>query len=158
MSDQTQLIQQLEKRLRILEDKEALATVLNQYCKRADDHDFKGHAATYAEDGKMCFENWGEIIGREGIEKAASAEMPFEGLQHSMTNMQFEVDGSDRATGTAYLWFVATPETNKPDVHYAFGGPYRFEFKRAQEGWQITSMRLKKIWAQGRDTLGVFGA
>ncbi len=157
MSDSTSIIQQLQKRLQILEDKDALATLLNRYCNIADARDWQGYANTYTEDGIMTFESWGDVVGRDAIKKASSAENIFEGLQHSMTNMQFEVDGSDKATGTAYLWFSATPETSKPEVNYSFGGPYKFEFKRTHEGWRISRMRFKKIWAQGKDTKGVFG-
>lgn len=152
-----QIIQQLQKRLQLLEDKDALATLLNTYCTTADAHDWTAYANTYIDEGAiMTFESWGDIAGKENIAKAASAEQIFEGLQHTMTNMEFQVNG-DKATGSAYLWFCATPETAKPEMHYAFGGPYRFEFQRTSKGWRISHMRLKKIWAQGKDTKGVFG-
>ncbi|OQU94453.1 SnoaL-like domain-containing protein [Cladophialophora immunda] len=158
MADQSDVIEQLQKRLKLLEDKESLATLLNTYCTTADRHDWNAYADVYIGEGAvMSFESWGDINGKEAIAKAASAEQIFEGLQHTMTNMQFEVDGDD-ATGTAYLWFCATPETAKPEINYAFGGPYSFNFKRTSEGWRISHMRLKKIWALGKDTKGVFGA
>ena len=158
MADHMKLIGQLQKRLQILEDKEALSTLLNRYCNIADAKDWEGYADTYVPEGAvMTFESWGDIVGKKAIAKAASAEQVFEGLQHTMTNMQFEVDGSDTATGTAYLWFCATPETNKPEINYAFGGPYKFDFARTSQGWRISRMRLRKIWAQGKDTRGVFG-
>ncbi|EXJ63551.1 uncharacterized protein A1O5_11312 [Cladophialophora psammophila CBS 110553] len=157
MTDQSKIIEQLQARLQLLEDKDALATLLNQYCTTADAHDWKGYADTYIDEGAiMTFESWGDIVGKDKIAKAASAEQIFEGLQHTMTNMQFQVDG-DKAKGTAYLWFCATPEIAKPEIHYAFGGPYSFDFKRTSKGWKISYMRLKKIWAHGKDTKGVFG-
>jgi ketosteroid isomerase-like protein len=158
MSSIEQVVASLQKRLQILEDKEALASLLNEYCNIADAHDWVGYANTYVDDAIMTFESWGDIHGKEAIAKAASVEQRFEGLQHSMTNMQFAVDGSDKASGTAYLWFCATPKTSQPEVHYAFGGPYTFQFARTAAGWKISRMRLKKIWAQGTDTEGVFGA
>jgi hypothetical protein len=109
-------------------------------------------------DALAQFEEWGEMKGHAAIEQAASAERPFEGLQHSFTNVQVEVDGSDIATGRANLIFFATPQLSKPEVNYAFGGPYKFEFKRTRQGWRISSMKLRKVWAQGQDTLGVFTA
>jgi uncharacterized protein (TIGR02246 family) len=157
MVDSAQIIKSLEARLRVLEDKDELTALLNRYCNIADAKDWDGYANTFAEDGVMTFEGWGDTVGRAAISKAASAEQIFDGLQHSMTNMQFEVDG-DKATGTSYLWFAATPDTKEPEMNYAFGGPYKFEFQRAERGWEITRMRLKKIWAQGKDTKKVFGA
>jgi hypothetical protein len=158
MGDQTKLIEQLQKRLQLLEDKDALATLLNRYCNTADAKNWEGYANTYIDEGAvMTFESWGDVVGKEKITKAASAEQVFEGLQHTMTNMEFQVDGSDKASGTAYLWFCATPETANPEINYAFGGPYRFEFARTSKGWRISHMWLRKIWAQGKDTKRVFG-
>jgi hypothetical protein len=159
MADQNKITEQLQSRLQILEDKEALATLLNRYCNIADAKDWQGYADTYIDEGAiMTFESWGDIVGKENIARTASAEQVFEGLQHTMTNMQFQVDGSNKATGTAYLWFCATPETSKPEVHYAFGGPYKFDFQRTDKGWRISRMRLRRIWAQGTDTKKVFGS
>ncbi|KAJ9657636.1 hypothetical protein H2198_004164 [Neophaeococcomyces mojaviensis] len=104
MADQTKLIEGLQKRLQILEDKDALATLLNRYCNIADAKDWEGYADTYVDEGaKMTLESWGDMVGKENIAKAASVEQVFEGLQHTMTNMEFPVDGSDNATGIAYL-------------------------------------------------------
>lgn len=151
-------MEDIQKRLQILEDKDELQTLLNRYCNIADAKDWDGYANCYIDDGAvMTFESWGDIVGKEAIKKAASAEQRFAGLQHTMTNMQFQVDGSDKAKGTAYLWFCATPDTSKPEVNYAFGGPYQFEFMRTKEGWRIARMRLRKIWAMGKDTEEVFG-
>lgn len=157
MADQAKYIAQLEKRLGILEDKEQLASLLNRYCYVADAKDWKSYSQTFTEDGSMHYESWSPVRGREAIAKAASAEQPFEGLQHSMTNFQFEVDGSDKATGRSYLWFAATPKTSTPGDNYSFGGPYQFDFVRTPEGWLISRMRLQKIWAHGQDSLKVFG-
>jgi hypothetical protein len=158
MANTTELIQSLQRRVQTLEDKDALISLLNRYCNIADEKDWEGYARTFAEDGKMTFEEWGTVSGRANIAKAASVEQRFEGLQHSMSNMQFNMDGSDTATGTAYLWFCATPDTKNPGINYAFGGPYKFEFHRGGSGWEITSMKLRKTWAMGQDTEGIFSA
>jgi 3-phenylpropionate/cinnamic acid dioxygenase small subunit len=129
-----------------------------EYCQRPDEHDFKGYAECFTEDGTMQFEEWGQVKGRAAIERAASVERAFEGLQHSITNVQLEVDGSDTATGRANLMFFATPSVSKPEVNYAFGGPYQFKYRRTSEGWRLTSMKLRKVWAQGEDTTGSFTA
>ncbi|KAK5721163.1 hypothetical protein LTR17_014804 [Elasticomyces elasticus] len=150
-------LEKLQRRLQRLEDHNELAGLLNRYCNTADAKDWDGYAGCYVDDGAvMTFESWGDVVGKDAIKNAASVEQRFEGLQHTMTNMQFEVDGADKATGTAYLWFCATPHTSKPNINYAFGGPYRFEFARTSNGWRIKSMWLRKIWAQGEDTEGVF--
>lgn len=150
-------LEALQKRLQLLEDKEALATLLNRYCNTADAHQWDDFAGCFTADGILGFENWGDVTGRDKIAAIArNAEDRFQGLQHSMTNMQFTIDG-DTAQGTAYLWFAATMDTSKPREHHAFGGHYKFAFRRGSEGWSITRMELKKIWSQNDDTEKVFG-
>ncbi|KAH7129696.1 hypothetical protein B0J13DRAFT_563248 [Dactylonectria estremocensis] len=147
----------LLERLQLLEDKDALATLLNRYCNMADDHKWDEFADCFIPDGVLGFEKWGEVVGRDKIAAiSGGAEDRFQGLQHSMTNMNFTVNG-DEASGTCYLWFAATMDTSKPHEYHAFGGPYKFNFKRTPEGWRISRMQLKKIWAQNEDTQKVFG-
>ncbi|KAJ5757977.1 uncharacterized protein N7511_006671 [Penicillium nucicola] len=158
MTSNEPLVQSLLQRLRILEDKDALWTLMNRYCNVVDNRDFKAFANMYTEDGVMEFEEWGQIKGREQIEKITSVEGAFQGLQHNLTNLQFEVDGSDEATGSAYLSFYATPDLSKPEVNYAFGGPYKFSFRRTAAGWKVARHNLRKNWSQGVDTTGHFTA
>ncbi|KAH6972759.1 hypothetical protein BKA56DRAFT_620133 [Ilyonectria sp. MPI-CAGE-AT-0026] len=147
----------LLRRLQLLEDRDALATLLNRYCNTADDHKWDEFANCFIPDGVLGFEKWGDVVGRDKIAAiAGGAEDRFQGLQHSMTNMNFTVNG-DEASGTCYLWFAATMDTSKPHEYHAFGGPYKFNFKRTPEGWRISRMQLKKIWAQNEDTQKVFG-
>jgi hypothetical protein len=154
---QQQTLESLQKRLQLLEDKDSLSTLLNRYCGMADNHQWTEFSKCFLPDGVMSFEKWGDVVGREKIAAASGgAEDRFQGLQHSMTNMQFMVNG-DEASGTCYLWFAASMDTDKPHEYHAFGGPYRFQFTRTAEGWRISRMQLKKIWAQNEDTQRVFG-
>jgi hypothetical protein len=147
----------LEQRIQLIEDKFALASLLNRYCNTADNHQWDDFSQCFLADGIMGFESWPEVKGRDKIAAAAGgAEDRFEGLQHSMTNMEFVVDGNE-ASGTAYLWFSATMDVSKPREHHAFGGHYKFNFQRTEEGWRIARMRLRKTWAQNDDVQGVFG-
>lgn len=76
MADQATL-QSLQKRLQLLEDKEALATRLNRYCNTADDHQGEEFANCFLPDGVLGFEKWGDIVGREKIAVAAGVEDRF---------------------------------------------------------------------------------
>ena len=152
-----QTIENLQQRLKILEDKDALWALMNSYCISCDNHRWQEFAEHYTEDGIMEFETWGAKVGRKAIADAASVEAKFQGVEHSLTNLQFwDVDGGDTAKGTAYLAFYATPDVSKPEVNYAWGGPYRFEFRRTSEGWKVARQHLRKTWAQGVDTTGTF--
>lgn len=152
-----QIIDSLERRLRALEDKDAIVSLLNRYCMLCDTHRWDDFSQCFLPDGRLHFEVWDEVVGPEKIAAIASgAEDRFQGLQHSMTNLDVTVNGDD-ATCRCYLWFAAIMDTSKPHEYHAFGGPYKFTFKRTTEGWRIATMQLKKIWAQNKDTEGVFG-
>ncbi|EMT63009.1 hypothetical protein ACKRZS_013191 [Fusarium odoratissimum] len=156
-NDNTPSLEALLQRLQLLEDKDTLATLLNRYCNTADDHKWDEFADCFVPNGVLGFESWGDVVGVENIAAAArGAEDRFQGLQHSMSNLQFTVNG-DTAEGRCYLWFSATMDTSKPHEYHAFGGHYRFKFQRTDKGWKISRMQLKKIWAQNEDTERVFG-
>lgn len=108
-------------------------------------------------DAVVQFDDWDDVVGREKIAALiSSAEDRFQGQQHSLTNIELSIDGNE-ATGNCYLWFAATLDTSKPHNYHGFGGPYRFSFKRTDDGWKIATLKLRKIWAQNPDTEGVFG-
>ncbi|KAJ2982868.1 hypothetical protein NUW58_g6355 [Xylaria curta] len=155
MAEQT--IADLQRRLQRLEDKDAIITLLNRYCKLADTHKWDEYASCFLEDGVVTFNHGQDIVGRERITALIrTAENRFQGQQHSLTNIELSLDG-DRATGTCYLWFAATLDTSKPHEYHGFGGPYEFSFRRTEAGWRIAVLKLTKIWAQNPDTEGVFG-
>lgn len=151
-----QVLADLQKRLQRLEDKDAILTLLIRYCNTADNHQWDEFAACFLEEGVFKFQDWEDVVGHEKIAALGSgAEDRYQGLQHSMTNIELSIDG-DQATGSSYLWFAATLDTSKPHEYHGFGGPYEISFKLTAEGWRIATMRLKRIWAQNPDTEGVF--
>ncbi|KAK7931187.1 hypothetical protein PG985_001899 [Apiospora marii] len=152
-----QTLADLERRLQRLEDKDALATLLNRYCKLADTHQWAEYSACFLDDAVVTFDDWEDVVGNDKIRALiSSAEDRFQGQQHSLTNLELEVDG-DQATATCYLWFAATMDTSKPHEYHGFGGPYELSFQRTEAGWKIATLKLRKIWAQNPDTEGVFG-
>ncbi|KAK3934356.1 hypothetical protein QBC46DRAFT_427659 [Diplogelasinospora grovesii] len=156
MADQTQLVD-LQRRLQRLEDKDAIISLLHRYCKMADSHQWADYAACFAEDGVVRFEEWDDVVGRDQIAALISSGLGrFRGLQHSLTNIDLAISG-DTATGTCYLWFAATLDTAKPHEHQGFGGPYEMTFRRTAEGWKISTLKLRKIWAQNTDSDGPIG-
>lgn len=154
-SSDKQLIHALAARLQILEDKEAIRSVLNQYVMRPDYKDWTGYANLYVEDGVMGFDQWGDAVGHEAIAKIVSREEVFEGLQHLMTNMEITLEDGE-ATVVSRVWFCATPKLSKPKDNFAFGGPYRFTLVKRDDGWKIKTMHLQTMWSMGTDTLKVF--
>ncbi|RYP75783.1 hypothetical protein DL769_003739 [Monosporascus sp. CRB-8-3] len=155
MADQT--VADLQGRLQRLEDKDAIITLLNKYCTFANNHQWDEYTFCFLENGIVKFEDWEDVVGREKIAALiGSSEDRFQGLQHSLTNVELSIDG-DQVTGICYLRFAATLNTSKPYEYHGFGEPYDFSFRRTKHGWKIATLQLKKIWAQNQDTEGVFG-
>lgn len=94
----------LEKRLTVLEDIEAIKQLKARYCAICDDdHNPAMIASVFAEDGIWEGGDFGKAQGHQGIRKL------FEGFQrlisfsqHNLMNPIIEVNG-DRAKGTWYL-------------------------------------------------------
>ncbi|KAI1373543.1 hypothetical protein F4677DRAFT_429217 [Hypoxylon crocopeplum] len=155
MADQT--LADLQRRLQKLEDKESIVTLLNQYCRHVDNHRWDGYADCFLENGAVKFENGDDVVGRDNIgAQMSSIGNRFQGLQHSLTNIDLVIDG-DQATGSCYLWFAAIVNTSKPHEYHGYGGPYEFTFRRTEAGWKVATVQLRKLWAQNPDTEGVFG-
>ena len=151
-----QLIESLQARLQVLEDREAIRSLLNQYVMRPDEKDWVGYAKLYIEDGVMGFDQWGDAVGHEAIIKAVSKEQAYEGLEHLTANIEITLEGPDKASATSRLWFCATPKLSNPNDNFAFGGIYNFAMVKRHDGWKLKSMRLKTLWSQGKDTLKTF--
>lgn len=130
----------LTRRVQLLEDQAELTALLNRYCLAADTDDFDGHADCFTEDAVLVT-RMGESRGRAAIiEMNRSFAVDYAKLQHSMSNMSFEVDG-DRATGRSSLRFTAVASEGEPAAERA--GRYEFEFRREDGRWRICWERLE---------------
>ncbi|MFB7761564.1 MULTISPECIES: nuclear transport factor 2 family protein [Streptomyces] len=149
----------LERRLRVLEDKEAVRALLMRGWRALDRGDWGTWSACWAGDAVLEFGPWGEIRGRDAIRaRVEEAESPYAAMQHHILNLHVEVDG-DRATGIGYMWFVAVggPAPDAAGAPYAMGGPYDWEFRRDPgRGWLVARQRLGVQWTHGADPLRAF--
>ncbi|KAI2907381.1 hypothetical protein CBS147371_10603 [Aspergillus niger] len=148
-------IRLLEQRLAILEDKDELSTLMNHYCTLVDSKQYTEWSNLFTEDGILHFEPWGPVRGRENIARVTSdAEKAYDCMMHCLTNVQFEVDGSDTAKGSAYITSYVTPHLKNLGINFALGGRYSLLFKRTAEGWKVAEHLLSPTWTQGSDASG----
>ncbi|MEJ8641224.1 nuclear transport factor 2 family protein [Streptomyces sp. MS1.HAVA.3] len=146
----------LVRRLRNLEDKEALRTLLIRGWRALDRKDWQTWIDCWADDGVLEFGPWGEIRGKEAIRaKVEEAEAPYPSMQHHILNMHFEVE-DDRAGGIGYMWFVAVTASGTTSATYSMGGPYAWDFRRGPDGWLLVRQRLGVLWTAGEDALKAF--
>jgi len=98
---------ELEARLRVLEAKEEIRNLLQEYRRTLDIRDMRAFSALYAANGSWAGAS-GEATGPEGIYTMLTAALtdnpPWPGptLWHLITDPQITVDG-DRATASS-LW------------------------------------------------------
>ncbi|MEU8824632.1 nuclear transport factor 2 family protein [Streptomyces sp. NPDC048636] len=152
MSSATNDNDQLLRRVRVLEDKEALRTLMIRGWRALDLKDWDAWIACWADDATLEFGPWEKIRGKEAIRATVEeAEAPYPSMQHHILNMHVHIEEDDRATGIGYMWFVAVTEPGKTGSPYAMGGPYEWEFSRGADGWLLTRQRLGVRWTQGED-------
>lgn len=136
----------VDRRLQVLEDKDALASLLNKYCRSADTRDTQPHGECFTEDAEF-HGPWGVVKGRDEIASlAASRHTGEHSMQHSMTNMEFVINDDGTASGTASLFFAGIPDVAQPERHRTRGGHYTFQFVKTPDGWQIDWERLDVLW------------
>jgi len=149
----------VEERLKRLEDEAGLKKLINTYHKRADAFDWAGWAETFTEDAVFLLPNsFGTLRGRQTIHDVCKGNMDhvYDVFQHIMINLDFEVDGSDTATGTANLIFTGLVDRAAQTKYYQSGGRYKWTFKRTPQGWRIAHAWLEFIWNNGADADQVF--
>jgi hypothetical protein len=143
--------EELLARLRELEDKQALASLMNRYVEAVDSFDWEAWGACWAVDAIADFGRSGRLDGRERIVAMArerqEAYRARGGMQHLVANLEFAVTG-DTAEGYGNLLFSAALQSPQP--HYAICGKYHWEFGRGADGWRITRAQLRRIWTAER--------
>lgn len=146
----------VRRRLRVLEDKDAIRGLLNVYCTSADAGDWDRWEECWTDDADYFFPPVGAHRGAKAIRGISEANMgPHELMCHSMNNVHIEVDG-DGARGSAQLWYAGVPDASLPREHIEIGGPYEFEFRRTPAGWKLSKLHHFIAWANGADKAGVF--
>ena len=127
----------LERRLRRLEDLEAIRALDAQYCRALDDADWPALVALFTDDG--------EFHGLSSARGSAELLTFFAGLAdggltafwHHVTNLEIDLDG-DRARARSFLW---QPCVLNGEPHVA-GGRYDDDLVRADGTWRYSRKRV----------------
>ena len=138
-------LEDLERRLKVLEDIEEIKRLKARYCAYCDDSfDADGIAGLYTEDAVFDSGSFGRAEGREAIRnhfKKASPILPF--AIHMVLNPTIEVDG-DRAKGT---WYLLQPCTFAEGNQAVWGsGRYDDEYVRANGEWKFKNVKLTSFF------------
>jgi hypothetical protein len=133
----------LEDRLRVLEDKEEIRTLLLNYGRYLDERNWEAYAGLFAADGGTWNGGMGMAKGRDEILQmmtstigATNTGANGTGLSnlHLLGSEFINVDG-DTATTLSKWVFVMTAEDGGPDM--VFVGHYEDELVRENGAWRI---------------------
>ena len=138
-------LEDIERRLRALEDMEDIKRLKARYCAYCDDnYDADNIASLFTEDAVWDGGERGRADGREGIRNFfvnASQRLPF--AVHMVMNPIIEVDG-DTATGIWYLFQACT----YADGNQAVWGSARYdeEYVRVDGVWKFKHLKLSSFF------------
>ncbi|MES2606816.1 MAG: nuclear transport factor 2 family protein [Pseudomonadota bacterium] len=133
----------IEQRLQVLEDKEAIRTLIFNYGRFVDDRDWDNFANLFASNGGTWNGGMGIAKGREAIHKMMTDTMGGDnanaagnGLSnvHLLGNEIINVTG-DTAAAISKWVFVMTAEAGGPD--FVFVGRYEDTFVRENGDWKF---------------------
>jgi ketosteroid isomerase-like protein len=142
-------VEELSARLQEVEDKQAIASLLNRYVVAVDSFDWDGWGRCWAPEAVANFGRHGELVGREAIVTAARNRQTIYqdqgSMQHILVNVELKVRG-DTAEGGGNLVFVSALERPGGPPDHALGGRYRWIFTRDADGWAIARAELRRAW------------
>ncbi len=134
-------LEQLQRRLQVLEDVEAIKKLKARYCAFCDDqYDADGIASLYTEDAVWDGGDFGKHEGREAIRKffqGASKIFPF--AIHQVMNPIIEVEG-DKAKGQWYLFQACTLAEGNQAMWLA--ARYEEEYVRSGGEWKFKHLKV----------------
>jgi uncharacterized protein (TIGR02246 family) len=117
----------MAQRLQVLEDKEAIRSVLERFYQYEEDRDLKAFANLFAKDGQLILRRGVARGGPAGIlasmsGRAANAPTPGpNAMRHILSNIDIDVQG-DSATATSRFTLLVPAEDNQTRV----GGTGRY--------------------------------
>ncbi|MFC1915751.1 nuclear transport factor 2 family protein [Chloroflexota bacterium] len=136
----------LESRITVLEDIEAIKKSHYKYCYEMDKGNWQEVVKLFTKDAKIDFGDVGKGQGTDDIIKFYKETLPgtFSFLMHCNHNPLVNVQG-DKATGEFYLAMSATHRKENEPLWIA--GKYENEYVKESGEWKVKSMAVKDIYA-----------
>jgi hypothetical protein len=131
-------VAELMKRVRRLEDVEAIRKLFIEYGKRADSKDWEGYSGLFGESGTFDSpHSIGTVTGAQQLRErlgSAYGDDPADAI-HLFHNVEIDVDG-DRATAKSF-WTYLRPGENGYPPQVLMSGRYEDVLVRTSAGWRF---------------------
>jgi 3-phenylpropionate/cinnamic acid dioxygenase small subunit len=145
-------VEQLERRLGLIEDRLAIQGLLDRYAATLDARDWDGFRECFSEDAVTEY-SWGGFQSSAAVAEAIEGVLePFSVTEHIIANVQIALE-RDRASSEAKLWVICVAPEDPPGEHLIEGGRYQCEYRRERAGWRISRMELTLDWAVNGEPL-----
>jgi hypothetical protein len=130
----------------MIEQKEAILRLMNEYCYRIDAGDIEGFSELFERGSfHVLGDPGGPDVGQDAVLATLQNVIMYDGrpqTQHLMSNVQIDVRESGiEATAQCYITvFQAVP----PDfpMQPIFGGHYHDRLEKAESGWHFVSREI----------------
>lgn len=135
----------LARRLRELDDRDEIVSLIHRYCRHFDANEPERVAALFAEGATIDYgpELPSVTGGPAEIEAAIAPGLRdrFAATSHHVSNVEVELEGPDAARSVSYLYAWHRYADGAPESE--LWGRYRHTFRRTPTGWRIASLRLE---------------
>ncbi|HXD90146.1 MAG TPA: nuclear transport factor 2 family protein [Candidatus Binataceae bacterium] len=147
--DNAETLDDLKRRVALLEDREAIRDLIERYAEAADrGNDRALMIELFTIDGIWEAPGFGRFLGRDaivgGLAEIAATRLIW--TMHYMISPRIQV-ADDRASARVSwrVWELATvPGKHPPEPEAVWGGgTYEANFARREDRWQIADLRLK---------------
>ncbi|MBB1492318.1 nuclear transport factor 2 family protein [Paracoccus sp. MC1854] len=127
----------LDARLRAVEDRQAISELRAHYCHVLDARDWDALATLFTADGE--FQGLAHVTGRDAIHRffSTTVDRLAEGFWHFCTNATVQLDG-DTATGRISMQYLSV----KKGVSYVSAGHYDDELRREDGLWRFRKRQI----------------
>jgi SnoaL-like domain len=136
-----------------VEDRLHIAETMAGFAAGIDTRDWALLRSVFTDQIDVDYRSWridsyGPTSADAWVARATRLFPGFDGTQHALSNLRFEVDG-DSATCHAYVRADHYLVNKFGDSMFTIGGMYSDRMVRNGDGWLITGKKLQVMWSQG---------
>jgi hypothetical protein len=145
-------LNELARKIQLLEDLEAIKTLKHQYCAYCDNsYNPNGIAGLFVEDGVWDGGDFGRRVGREAIRDFfRQAPKVLSLAAHQVMNPIIQVEG-DRATGEWKLLQPCTLEGKDGPQAMWLAAVYHDDYVRTLAGWKFQKLKVDSLFFTPHD-------
>jgi hypothetical protein len=149
------MTQDLEARIRRLEDRTLISEVIIRYAVRVDRKDWAMYAECFTDPVRADFSGLGSPAGtfarNEFVGGVAAALNGFTATQHISPNhvIEFDDNNPDRAVCHSYMYAQHLLKDSENGEFYLVRGSYTNHMRRTADGWRIENIIQHVFWEEG---------